>query len=89
MCEIIEATNTDHLEHARRLFRQYAEALGFDLSFQNFETELATLPGGYAPPRGRILLAQTEGEPVGCVALRPLGDPGLCEMKRLYVVPEV
>jgi GNAT superfamily N-acetyltransferase len=68
----------------RTLFREYQEALGIDLSFQDFETELQTLPGDYAPPRGRLLLA--DGLPAGCVAMRPLaGDT--YEMKRLYVRP--
>ena len=73
----------------RLLFREYAQSLGFALDFQGFEDELRTLPGEYAEPRGVILLADSpKGEPWGIVALRPLGDDGVCEMKRMYVRPE-
>jgi len=73
----------------RVLFREYAQSLGFALDFQGFESELAALPGEYAEPRGAILLAHSPaGEPWGVVALRPLDDDGVCEMKRMYVRPE-
>ena len=80
-----DATTAD-TELVRSLFLEYAASLDFDLGFQNFEQELATLPGKYAPPGGFILLAFLKGLPVGCVALRPL-SVDRCEMKRLYVRP--
>jgi GNAT superfamily N-acetyltransferase len=83
---LVDATGEDDLAAARRLFRAYADWLAVDLRFQDFERELATLPGAYAPPRGRLLLARVGGEAAGCVALRPL-EQGICEMKRLWVEP--
>jgi len=74
------------LSAVRALFLEYAAGLGFDLCFQDFETELATLPGKYAPPEGRMLLAWLGTETVGCVALRRVRGEA-CEMKRLYVQP--
>ncbi|MFO0837994.1 MAG: GNAT family N-acetyltransferase [Phycisphaerae bacterium] len=86
MTEIRLALDFAALDGIRVLFREYAESLGFSLDFQQFEQELATLPGRYAPPGGTILLALVDGQTAGCVALRPL-EPGICEMKRLYVRP--
>lgn len=68
----------------RELFREYAASLGVDLAFQDFERELASLPGRYAPPRGCILVAYVDDAPAGCIAMRPLDDQR-CEMKRLWV----
>jgi len=83
--DIVPATSEDHIAAARRLFKEYEASLGIELTFQGFAQEVAGLPGAYAPPGGRLLLA-TGAEPAGCVALRPL-DGGVCEMKRLYVRP--
>ncbi len=87
MVQIISAQTEAHYQHARNLFVQYAAALGFDLEFQGFSRELATLPGDYIPPFGCILLAKRRRKYVGCVALRPLENQ-ICEMKRLFVIPQ-
>ena len=85
---LITPENAHDLDEVRAIFREYAEGLGVDLCFQNFEQELAQLPGDYAPPRGALFLARVDGELAGCCAQRPLEGadyPNACEMKRLYV----
>jgi ribosomal protein S18 acetylase RimI-like enzyme len=84
MIEVIQANTRAHYKSAHRLFVRYANSLDFDLGFQDFGRELATLPGDYAPPGGCILLARAPQEYAGCVAMRPMED-SICEMKRLYV----
>lgn len=86
MLTITAVETGEDLGHARALFTEYADGLGVDLGFQDFADELARLPGDYAPPAGRLLLARDGAAVAGCVALRPLGA-GICEMKRLYVRP--
>ncbi len=88
MIDIRPAELPRDLPVVQRLFREYQQGLGIDLCFQDFENELATLPGRYAPPGGRLLLAWDGAEAVGCVALRPTAGDA-CEMKRLYVTPGV
>ena len=85
--EILQAQSPEHYSQARELFLEYAAFLGVNLCFQNFEQELNELPGGYAPPSGRLLLAFHDREAVGSVALRKLSE-GVCEMKRLYLRPK-
>jgi len=81
-----QAESAAQIETVRALFLEYAKSLDFELCFQNFDQELATLPGDYAAPDGRLLLAESAGEAHGCVALhRHAGE--ICEMKRLFVRP--
>ena len=84
---IVNAESAAHIALVRQLFLEYAGSLGFSLCFQNFDKELAELPGDYAPPGGRLLLAEYEGQTAGCVAMHAL-EPGVCEMKRLYLRPQ-
>ena len=85
--QIVEAASSSQVARARELLVEYAQSLGFSLCFQNFDQELAGLPGDYAPPDGRLLLAAYEGELAGCVALHKL-EIEICEMKRLYLRPK-
>jgi len=85
--KIVSAESLDQIDLARALFHEYAAWLEIDLCFQNFEKELAGLPGDYAPPEGRLLLAFENGQLAGCVALRKIGNR-VCEMKRLFVRSE-
>src|SRR5712692_5444503 len=87
LTEIIRARSPDDIEHARELFKEYAAWLEINLCFQNFEKELAELPGEYAPPNGRLFLAIKDTRIAGCVAMRKIGE-GICEIKRLFVRPE-
>lgn len=89
---ISQAESSAQIALVRELFLEYAESLGFSLCFQNFDAESAGLPGDYAPPKGRLLLAYYEAELAGCVALHELDSwpdgMRICEMKRLYVRPQ-
>ncbi|MGA2377459.1 MAG: GNAT family N-acetyltransferase [Candidatus Sulfotelmatobacter sp.] len=84
---LTQAQSPAQIAQARELFLEYAQSLGFSLCFQNFDKELAGLPGDYAPPAGRLLLAEWEGQLAACVALHKL-EPDTCEMKRLYLRPQ-
>jgi putative acetyltransferase len=82
-----QAESPAQIAQARELFLEYAQSLGFSLCFQNFDQELAGLPGNYAPPEGRLLLAEFNGQLASCVALHQL-EADICEMKRLYLRPQ-
>lgn len=86
--QLITPASRQELDAIRAIFQEYADSLGVDLCFQQFDEELASLPGEYAPPRGALFLASVDGEIAGCCALRPLDTadyPNAAEMKRLYV----
>ena len=83
---IVRVETAAYLDQVRMLFEEYWTSFGFNPCFQNFSTELAALPGAYAPPRGRLAVALIDGQPAGCGALKPF-DGSRCEFKRLYVRP--
>jgi ribosomal protein S18 acetylase RimI-like enzyme len=85
MLAIIEAKTKNHLLIIRQLFKEYGTAIGIDLSFQQFDDELNTLPGKYSSPGGGLFIAMINARPVGCVAFRPFEIPGIAELKRLFV----
>lgn len=85
--KLVQARTDSQIEQAREIFREYEAWIEVDLCFQSFEKELAGLPGEYAAPHGRLLLAFEEDKLAGCIALRQLND-SVCEMKRLFVRPE-
>jgi carbonic anhydrase len=84
---VLGESDTTELEHVRQFFRNYAGWLGVDLGFQNFDAEMASLPGAYSAPEGRLFYAELDGKPAGCVGVRKFSE-GVCEMKRLYVEPD-
>lgn len=88
--QLISPESPAQWEETRLILRDYAQSLAVDLCFQNFEQELASLPGEYAGPQGLMLLALVDGQVAGCGGFRPLADvdyANACEMKRLYVRP--
>jgi ribosomal protein S18 acetylase RimI-like enzyme len=86
---IVPVGTPEDLTAIIKLFREYANSLPIDLGYQDFEGEMAAMPGKYAPPLGALLLARdARGRAIGCVGLRPIEPRGCCEMKRLYVAPE-
>jgi ribosomal protein S18 acetylase RimI-like enzyme len=85
--QLIQAQSTEEIGRVRELFQEYVSWLDVNLCFQNYDKELAGLPGDYAPPGGRLYLAVENDRVAGCVALRKIGDE-TCELKRLYVRPE-
>lgn len=90
LTELVTPNSAAELAAVRDIFCEYAASLGIDLSFQNFDAELDSLPGEYTDPRGALLIAKVRDQVVGCCALRPMDAvdyPNACEMKRLYVRP--
>ena len=87
MIELLHIEGGPAIDDVRALFREYAQSLDFSLCFQSFDRELSELPGPYAPPHGRLILCQMDARPAACIAMKKL-EPGVCEMKRLYVRPE-
>jgi GNAT superfamily N-acetyltransferase len=91
MMKIIQVQTASELQHIKELFREYYAFLahdhGLNISYQGIEDELATLPGKFAPPEGRLIMAVTSGQPIGCAALRPI-DARVCELKRMFVLPQ-
>jgi putative acetyltransferase len=90
MIRLEQIVDANRMDAVRAMFREYQASIGVDLCFQGFEAELASLPGTYAAPGGRLLLAYVDDACAGCIALRPLKDGRAgqdCEMKRLYVRP--
>jgi putative acetyltransferase len=85
--KIFQVESPAHIARTRELFLEYARSLGFSLCFQNFDQELADLPGKYVPPQGCLWLAEVDSQLAGCVALRKIDDH-ICEMKRLYLRPQ-
>ena len=85
--DLIQVESVGEIDSARSIFKEYEGWLGINLCFQNFEKELAELPGEYVAPHGRLLLAMEDKRVAGCVALRKIGE-GICEMKRLFVRAE-
>ena len=88
MIQIAEARAGKNLQEVRKLFEEYAASLEISLDFQDFDVELANLPGSYVPPTGCLLIAFWQGQAAGCVALQKISN-GICEMKRLYIRPSL
>jgi len=85
--KVVTAESSEQVDTIRELFLEYAKSLNFNLCFQGFDKELESLPGKYAAPDGRLLLALYDQKIAGCVALWKVSDQ-VCEMKRLWVRPE-
>ncbi len=88
MHEIIEVNSIELIEETKKLFREYEKWLNVSLCFQGFEEEVNTLPGKYGSPEGKLYIVKSDNKFSGCIALRKLED-GICEMKRLYLQPEL